>query len=193
MGKTGGTDFKSVLPLLPLSILTGLRLPFAFSVSARGLPRGLPPSRPFFPRSVVDGPSGWRDGKNVLIAPLETPGRAPANVGRGGGLPGARIAAFSGYPAVAAKRPQSHLSEHCPVRVMTLQRSETMQGRKNASERIGTLPHFLIREQCTLPVRNEIIGGSVISGQRSRGRDRGFPEEQSENVSGPQALRFQKA
>jgi|GEM_PF-2575319 len=27
----------------------------------------------------------------------------------------------------------------------------------------------------------------------SRGRDRGFPEEQFENVSGPQALPFQKA
>jgi hypothetical protein len=25
--------------------------------------------------------------KNVLIAPLETPGRAPAKVGRGGGFP----------------------------------------------------------------------------------------------------------
>ncbi|PKN32678.1 MAG: hypothetical protein CVU61_16995, partial [Deltaproteobacteria bacterium HGW-Deltaproteobacteria-19] len=32
-----------------------------------------------------------------------------------------------------------------------------------------------------------------LPGRRSRGRDRGFPEEQLENVSGPQALRFQKA
>jgi len=36
-------------------------------------------------------------------------------------------------------------------------------------------------------------GKPPLPDQCSRGRDRGFPEEQLENVSGPQALRFQKA
>jgi|GEM_PF-2975384 len=53
------------------------------------------------------------------------------------GLPGARIAAFSGHPAVAAQRPQSHLSEQRPVRVMTLQRCETLQ-----RGRISNLPPY---------------------------------------------------
>jgi len=83
MGKTGGTDFKSASLPFFFSFLVKLnRFPFLSSALARGLPRGLPLSRPFFPRFLVDDQEGWMDGKKVLIAPLETPGRAPADVGR---------------------------------------------------------------------------------------------------------------
>jgi len=91
----------------------------------------------------------------------EPPVAPPRTLVRERGLPGARIAAFSGHPAVAAQRPQSHLSERPRARVMTLQRSETLQGRKNASEREGSLapsglvlsPHRSFRESPWQPPR----------------------------------------
>ena len=83
--------------------------------------------------------SQW-SGNVFQLLLWEPPVAPPRTFVRERGLPGARIAAFSGHPAVAAKRPQSHLSERRPARVMTLQRSETLQGRKNAPEREGSPP-----------------------------------------------------
>ena len=69
---------------------------------------------------------------------------------------------------------QSHNSRRTALRQMTLRalRCDGRVPRKSRYSRSGKPP---LPDQC------------------SRGRDRGFPEEQLENVSGPQALPFQKA
>jgi|GEM_PF-4381898 len=116
-------------------------------------------------------------GRDVPIAPLGTPGRTPANIGPGGGLPGARIAAFSGYPAVAAQRPQSHLSERPWARVMTLQRSETMQGRKNAPEREGRLTPVHVRQPPRRQKKRSAVAAAVVIGKAFYDRIQGLADQ----------------
>jgi len=69
---------------------------------------------------------------------------------------------------------QSHNSRLAALRQMTLRalRCDGRVPRKSRYSRSGKPP---------------------LPDEHSRGRDRGFPEEQLENVSGTQALRFQKA
>ena len=51
---------------------------------------------------------------------------------------------FSGHPAPAAKRPQRQLSERRQARVLPLQRSEEVQGRKKILSAKGTIFPALI-------------------------------------------------
>jgi hypothetical protein len=46
---------------------------------------------------------------------------------------------FSGHPAPAAERPQRQLSERLEARVLPLQRSEEVQGRKKILSAKGTI------------------------------------------------------
>jgi hypothetical protein len=46
---------------------------------------------------------------------------------------------FSGYPAPAVERQQRQLSERCKARVLPLQRSEEVQGRKKILSAKGTI------------------------------------------------------
>jgi hypothetical protein len=87
-----------------------VRSPVAFfSILGTGAVTGASAVADVFPRSLVDGHAGKMEEKR----PNRSSGnpRPRPRERRGVGLPGARIEAFSGHLAVAAQRPQSHLSE----------------------------------------------------------------------------------
>ncbi len=114
-----------------------IRSSFSFFLHrGAGAVTGIPAVAENFPRSALSDRAAIRV-ENSPDCSSGNPRPRPRGW-RGVGLPGARIEAFSGHPAVAVQRPQSHLSERRQARVMTLQRSETMQGRKNSSEREGS-------------------------------------------------------